>query len=95
MAVTPGNGEGPIGAKRKAQPDAEREAQLGAEREASRPERSERRDAASERPGVMIPSRRKRRPLEAPLMRVLATSGIIGIGVLIAAIMGSQRSQGG
>lgn len=34
MAVTPGNGEGPIGAKRKAQPDAEREAQLGAEREA-------------------------------------------------------------
>ena len=78
MAVTPGNGEGPIGAKREAQPDAEREAQLGAEREARRAERSERRDAASERSGVMVPSRRKRLSLEAPLMRVLATSGIVG-----------------
>jgi hypothetical protein len=95
MAVTPGNGEGPIGAKQEAQPDAEGEGQLGAEREARRAERSERRDAASERPGVMIPSRRKRLPLEAPLMRVMATSGIIGIGVLIAAITGSQHPKGG
>jgi hypothetical protein len=42
----------------------------------------------------MIPSRRKRLPLEAPLMRLVATAGIIGIGVVIAAIMTSQDSQG-
>ena len=42
----------------------------------------------------MIPNRRKRLPLEAPLMRLVATAGIIGIGVVIAAIMTSQDSQG-
>jgi hypothetical protein len=42
----------------------------------------------------MIPSRRQRLPLEAPLMRLVATAGIIGIGVVIAAIMTSQDSQG-
>ena len=94
MAVTPDNGDGQTGAERQAQPGAQREAQLGAAREARRTERSERRDAAAERPGVMIPSRQKRLPLEAPLMRVVATAGIVGIGVLIAAIMSSQHSQG-
>jgi hypothetical protein len=59
-----------------------------AEREARREERSGR------RPGVMIPSRGKRLPLEAPLMRFVATAGIVAIGVVIAAIMGSQDSQG-
>ena len=77
-ATAPGNGEG--------QPDAEREARRAA--------RSERRDAPAERPGVMIPSGRKRLPLEAPLMRVVATGGIVGIGVVIAAIMTSQDSEG-
>jgi hypothetical protein len=77
-APTPPNGEG--------QPDAEREARRAA--------RSERRDAPAERPGVMIPSGRKRLPLEAPLMRVVATAGIVGIGVVIAAIMTSQDSRG-
>jgi len=62
-------------------PDAEREAR-----------RAERR--AERRPGVMIPSRRKRLPLEAPLMRVVATAGIVAIAVAIAAIMSSQDSQG-
>ena len=78
MSVTPGSGEG--------QPDAEREARRAA--------RSDRREAAAERPGVMIPSGRKRLPLEAPLMRVVATGGIVGIGVVIAAIMTSQDSKG-
>jgi hypothetical protein len=77
-ASAPGNGE--------RQPDAEREARRAA--------RSERRDAPTERPGVMIPSGRKRLPLEAPLMRVVATGGIVGIGVVIAAIMTSQDSEG-
>jgi hypothetical protein len=42
----------------------------------------------------MIPTRRERLPLEGPLMRLVATAGIIGIGVAIAAIMTSQDSQG-
>jgi hypothetical protein len=77
-ATTPGNGEEPA----------------GAEREARRAARSERRDVPAERPGGMIPSGRKRLPLEAPLMRVVATGGIVGIGVVIAAIMTSQDSAG-
>jgi hypothetical protein len=76
--TTPGNGE--------EQPDVERETRRAA--------RDERRDAPAERPGVMIPSGRKRLPLEAPLMRLVATGGIVGIGVVIAAIMTSQDSQG-
>lgn len=71
----------------------------GAEREARRAERDERRDHGvsrdqGDRPGVMIPRRGKRLPLEAPLMRFVATAGIVAIGVVIAAIMGSQNSQG-
>jgi hypothetical protein len=77
-ATNPGNGEG--------QPDGDRDARRAA--------RSERRDTSAQRPGVMIPSGRKRLPLEAPLMRVVATGGIVGIGVVIAAIMTSQDSQG-
>lgn len=69
------------------------EGQPDAEREARRAARSERREAPADR-GVMIPRRRKRLPLEAPLMRVVATAGVIGIGVVIAAIMASQDSQG-
>ena len=65
-----------------------------AERAARRTERDERREAPAERPGVMIPNRRKRLPLEAPFMRAVATAGIIGIGVVIAAIMASQDVQG-
>jgi hypothetical protein len=77
-ATTPSNGEG--------RPDAEREARRAA--------RGEQRADAAQRPGVMIPSGRKRLPLEAPLMRLVATGGIIGIGVVIAAIMTSQDSSG-
>jgi protein-S-isoprenylcysteine O-methyltransferase Ste14 len=81
MSVTPGSGEG--------QPDAEREARRAA--------RSERREAPAERPGVMAPSGRRRLPLEAPLMQVVTTGGIVGIGivvVVVAAIMTSQDSKG-
>ena len=78
-ATSPSNGEG--------QPDAEREARRAARSE-------QRAEAAAQRPGVMIPSRRKRLPLEAPLMRLVATAGIVAIGVVIAAIMASQDSSG-
>jgi hypothetical protein len=64
------------------------------EREARRRARSERREAPAERAGVMIPNRRTRLPLETPLMRVVATAGIVGIAVVIAAIMTSQDSAG-
>jgi hypothetical protein len=47
-----------------------------------------------DRPGVMIPERAGRPRAEAFLMRIIATAGIIGIGVAIAAIMTSQKSQG-
>jgi hypothetical protein len=64
------------------------------ERETRRAAREEQRAGAEHRPGVMIPTRRQRLPLEAPFMRLVATAGIIGIGVAIAAIMTSQDSQG-
>ncbi len=63
-----------------------------AEREARRHAREEARGPRAARPEVMIPSRRKRLPLETPLMRLVATAGIVGIAVVIAAIMGSQDS---
>jgi hypothetical protein len=65
-----------------------------AERQARHAARNERREARPEPPEGMIPSGRKRLPVEAPLMRVVATGGVVGIGVVIAAIMGSQDSQG-
>ncbi len=64
----------------------------GAERDARRHAREEAREPRPERSGVMIPNRRKRLPLEAPLMRVVASAGIVGIAVAIAAIMGSRGS---
>src|ERR687890_410190 len=64
-----------------------------AEREARRAERHGRRGGGGGR-GVMPPGRRKRLPLEAPLMRIVATAGIVAIAVAIAAIMGSQDSEG-
>jgi hypothetical protein len=60
----------------------------------TRGEPPDRSRTAADRPGVMIPARRDRLPFEAPLMRVVATAGIIAIGIAIAAIMASQHSQG-
>ncbi|UGS36783.1 hypothetical protein [Capillimicrobium parvum] len=71
-----------------------RSADPNVERENRRSEREGRRNASAEHPGVMIPSRRKRIPLEAPLMRMVATGGIVGIAVVIGAIMVSQDAAG-
>lgn len=49
--------------------------------------------AAAEPPHAMIPARASRPRVEAILMRIIATAGIIGISVAIAAIMGSQHSK--
>ncbi len=50
--------------------------------------------SSSSAPGNMIPARRARNWAESVLMRVIATAGIVAIGVAIAAIMGSQHSHG-
>lgn len=43
----------------------------------------------------MLPGRERRRfGLERVLIRLIATGGIVGIGVVIAAIMTSSKSQG-
>ena len=63
------------------------------EREARRTARDERRSTAGQPRAVMIPRRDKRLPFEAPVMRVVATAGIVGISVVVAAIMGSQSSH--
>jgi hypothetical protein len=44
--------------------------------------------------GVMLPQRGERPFAERLLMRIIATIGIVAIGVAFAAIMGSQKSQG-
>ena len=42
----------------------------------------------------MLPTRRGRGRAERTFVRVVATGGIVGIGVAIAAIMASSNSQG-
>ncbi len=43
----------------------------------------------------MLPPRERRRsPFERVFVRIIATAGIVGIGVVIAAIMTSSHSQG-
>ncbi len=42
----------------------------------------------------MLPQRGERPFAERLLMRIIATIGIVAIGVAIAAIMASQKSQG-
>lgn len=42
----------------------------------------------------MLPSRRERPPLESVFVRVVATCGVIGIGVALGAILTSQNVAG-
>jgi peptidoglycan/LPS O-acetylase OafA/YrhL len=44
-------------------------------------------------PGTMLPARSRRSAAESFLMRVIATAGIVGICVAVAAIMGSSNAQ--
>jgi hypothetical protein len=56
--------------------------------------RATRRGGREESPN-MLPAREARRSVfERLLVRVIATAGIVGIGVVIAAIMASSKSQG-
>lgn len=54
-----------------------------------------RKGGRGDQPGNMIPARSRRgTAVERLLVRFIATAGIVGIGVVIAAIMVSQHSQG-
>jgi hypothetical protein len=56
--------------------------------------RATRRGAGDESPN-MLPAREVRRSVfERLLVRVIATAGIVGIGVVIAAILASSKTQG-
>lgn len=57
--------------------------------------RGKRKGAAGSDAQNMLPGRQRRRTgLERLLVRLVATAGIVGIGVAIAAIMTSSNSQG-
>jgi protein-S-isoprenylcysteine O-methyltransferase Ste14 len=43
---------------------------------------------------TMLPHRRGRPPLESAFVRVIATSGVVGIGVALGAILTSQNVAG-
>lgn len=47
-----------------------------------------------DQPRTMLPARSRRSAAEAVFMRLIATAGIVGICVAIAAIMGSSDAQG-
>jgi peptidoglycan/LPS O-acetylase OafA/YrhL len=51
------------------------------------------RGVADGAPGTMLPARSRRSAAESFLMRVIATAGIVGICVAVAAIMGSSNAQ--
>jgi protein-S-isoprenylcysteine O-methyltransferase Ste14 len=42
----------------------------------------------------MLPDRRQRPPLESAFVRVIATGGVIGVGVALGAILSSQKVAG-
>jgi protein-S-isoprenylcysteine O-methyltransferase Ste14 len=42
----------------------------------------------------MLPNRPQRPPLESAFVRVIATGGVIGIGVALGAILSSQKVPG-
>src|SRR5919197_4421390 len=59
------------------------------------PEEQLPRSAAGNEPATMIPSRERRRwGVERVLMRLVATGGIVGIGVLLGAVLVSQDVAG-
>lgn len=73
----------------KSDPSAESDPSAGAtpSRQSSRP--------PAEEGGGMLPRRQGRRfAVERILVRLVATGGIIGVGVLLGAILGSNKVQG-
>jgi hypothetical protein len=61
----------------------------------AKPERSEARAQRREPPQGMVPARERRRTkVERASMRMIATGGIIGIGVILGAVLVSQEVVG-
>lgn len=52
------------------------------------------REMSDEERSSMLPQRRERPPLESVFVRVVATCGVIGIGVALGAILSSQHVAG-
>jgi hypothetical protein len=55
--------------------------------------RAARREHVGER-STMIPARRERVVVESQLVRLIATGGVVGIGVILGAVLVSQHVQG-
>jgi hypothetical protein len=50
--------------------------------------------SSDQEPSTMIPARGTRPPLESAFVRLIATGGVVGIGVAIGAILTSQNVEG-
>jgi hypothetical protein len=50
--------------------------------------------SAGETQETMLPFQRERPPVESAFVRVVATSGVVGIGVALGAILTSQDVEG-
>jgi len=79
----------PRGSSEQESTFADSELSAAASRSASRTE-----SRGSRASPNMLPTRRGRGVLERTFVRVIATGGIVGIGVAIAAIMASSNSHG-
>jgi hypothetical protein len=55
---------------------------------------SEATDTPAARRASMLPERRERPPLESAFVRLIATGGVVGIGVALGAILSSQSVEG-
>lgn len=51
-------------------------------------------DPAPGRTSSMLPKRRERSPIESVFVRLVATAGVVGIGVALGAILTSQNVAG-
>jgi protein-S-isoprenylcysteine O-methyltransferase Ste14 len=49
--------------------------------------------ARADSKNMLPPRERRRSPFERVFVRIIATAGVVGIGVLVAAIMGSSGSE--
>ena len=57
-------------------------------------QRTEDRGASALADVSMLPGRHQRPPLESAFVRVIATGGVIGVGVALGAILSSQKVAG-
>jgi hypothetical protein len=61
---------------------------------AGQSERTQAPDETGSTDASMLPERHRRPALESAFVRVIATSGVVGIGVALGAILASQKVAG-